>query len=287
MLIAMSSPQSIPREKTIAFLAAVSRHAASALIGTACGIASFFGLSGPGASASAVAPAFVAPLPSPLRVLRGFAPPARPWLAGNRGVDLAASTGEPVFAAGAGTVLYAGLLAGRGVISVDHGGLRTTYEPVDPLVSVGAAVSAGQLIARVSAVADTCGPPGTCLHWGAIRDGAYIDPMSLLPGPSAVRLLPIWSDTLNPSANTAPSPTTEAPVEHAPNAGKSNTERAFLTPNAVAAPGRTPAPSTGPRRGSPAGAIGKAAPLAGGAGAAIFGLVSLRRPRARAERTDA
>ena len=65
-------------------------------------------------------------------VLRGFDPPDQPWLAGHRGVDLQADPSSLVRSAGAGVVVFAGPLAGRGVVSVDHpGGLRTTYEPVD------------------------------------------------------------------------------------------------------------------------------------------------------------
>jgi len=51
------------------------------------------------------------------------------------------------------------------------------------------------VIGAVSAVADGCGPPGECLHWGAIRGDVYIDPLSLLALPK-VRLLPIWTDGL-------------------------------------------------------------------------------------------
>src|SRR5688500_11978557 len=65
------------------------------------------------------------------RVVRRFDPPPRPWLPGHRGTDLAAAPGSVVRAAGAGTIVFAGQVAGRGVVSVAHsGGLRTTYEPV-------------------------------------------------------------------------------------------------------------------------------------------------------------
>src|SRR5512135_2618986 len=59
------------------------------------------------------------------------------------GVDLAASPGARVLAARAGVVTYAGQLAGRGVMAVSHGTLRTTYEP---MVHVGEEVLAGQPI---------------------------------------------------------------------------------------------------------------------------------------------
>ncbi|MFP5282949.1 MAG: peptidoglycan DD-metalloendopeptidase family protein, partial [Actinomycetes bacterium] len=69
------------------------------------------------------------PLAGAIEVVRPYAPPARRWEAGHRGVDLAASPGDPVLAAAAGTVTFADRLAGRGVVVVSHGALRTTYEP--------------------------------------------------------------------------------------------------------------------------------------------------------------
>src|SRR5690606_20733419 len=79
-------------------------------------------------------PAWVWPLTPTPRVERRFDPPSHPWGAGHRGVDLAGAVGQPVRSAGTGVVVYAGLLAGRGVVSVSHGALRTTYEPVAPTV---------------------------------------------------------------------------------------------------------------------------------------------------------
>jgi hypothetical protein len=78
---------------------------------------------------------FVWPVDPP-QVVRRFDPPPQPWLAGHRGVDLAAPPGSIVRAAGAGTIAFAGRIAGRGVVSVAHSnGLRTTYEPAIPAVS--------------------------------------------------------------------------------------------------------------------------------------------------------
>jgi len=53
-------------------------------------------------------------------------------------VDLAGAPGQPVYAAGPATVVFAGKLAGRPVVSLAHaGGLRTSYEPVEAAVAVG------------------------------------------------------------------------------------------------------------------------------------------------------
>jgi murein DD-endopeptidase MepM/ murein hydrolase activator NlpD len=107
---------------------------------------------------------------------------------GHRGVDLAAPEGSVVKAAGAGVVWFAGMVAGRPVVSVAHtNGTRTTYEPVEPLVRAGQEVRAGEAIGVV--VAGHPGCPAACLHWGLRRGNTYLDPMALL-GPSRVRLYP-------------------------------------------------------------------------------------------------
>jgi murein DD-endopeptidase MepM/ murein hydrolase activator NlpD len=129
------------------------------------------------------------PLSGPAVVTRPFAPPPRPWLPGHRGVDLAAPPGTAVRAAAAGVVIYAGVLAGRPVVSIAHaGGLRTTYEPVRPAVAVGQRVAAGEVIGALEAGHPGC-PASACLHWGARLGETYVDPLALL-GPVRVRLKP-------------------------------------------------------------------------------------------------
>ncbi|MEL4154387.1 M23 family metallopeptidase [Corynebacterium bovis] len=134
--------------------------------------------------------------PVPGAVVRAVDIPDRPWEQGHRGVDLQAAPGDPVRASAAGTVVFAGSVAGTPVVSVDHGGgLRTTYEPVVSDVRRGDVVTRGAVIGRL---ADAAALPSTArrvpgLSWGArIRDpaspdGRYIDPMSLLGRPT-VRL---------------------------------------------------------------------------------------------------
>jgi murein DD-endopeptidase MepM/ murein hydrolase activator NlpD len=126
----------------------------------------------------------------PARVVRRFDPPRRPWLAGHRGVDLAGMPFQAVRSAGAGTVVYAGVIAGRGVVSVAHaGGLRTTYEPVIPTLAVGDAVGRGTELGTLEAGHPGCAEPA-CLHWGLRRGDVYLDPLALL-GLGRVRLLPL------------------------------------------------------------------------------------------------
>ena len=136
---------------------------------------------------------WMAPLDPPLIVVRAFDPPAARWLAGHRGLDLAAADRVPVRAAGGGVVTFAGLVAGRGVVVVGHvgvaGQLRSTYEPVAPTVAVGQAVEAGDPIGVLTADGGHC-RPAVCLHWGVLRGGSYVDPLALLD-PPPVRLLPL------------------------------------------------------------------------------------------------
>src|SRR5215210_4293015 len=71
-------------------------------------------------------------------VMREFDAPSPNWNRGHRGVDLAGTAGQPVYAAAPGTVVFAGELAGRPLVSIAHsGGLRTSYEPVDSSVRAG------------------------------------------------------------------------------------------------------------------------------------------------------
>ncbi|GAB2450034.1 hypothetical protein GCM10027062_34070 [Nocardioides hungaricus] len=131
-------------------------------------------------------------LPEP-EVTRDFDPPDDPWGAGHRGVDLRGSPGQPVRTALPGRVTWAGTLAGRGVVVVDHGDTRTTYEPVTATVGVGASVAAGDRIGRLATAGSHC-PPTACLHWGWLEGDAYLDPLRLV-GAGPVRLLPLWRDS--------------------------------------------------------------------------------------------
>lgn len=127
-------------------------------------------------------------------VVARFDPPDSEFGAGHRGVDLRGSPGQQVHAALAGTITFAGTLAGRGVVVVDHVGTRTTYEPVRATVAVGAAVPAGAAIGRLEVFGSHCFP-ASCLHWGWIRnvDDVYLDPL-LLVGAGPIRLLPLWRE---------------------------------------------------------------------------------------------
>lgn len=129
---------------------------------------------------------------------REFDKPEQNWLPGHRGVDLAGTVGQAVLAAGAGIVVFAGVVAGRSVVSIDHpGGLRTTYEPVRALVAVGSRVDRATPIGTLEAGHEGC-PASACLHWGVRRESGahnrreYLDPLGLLRR-EPIRLRPLES----------------------------------------------------------------------------------------------
>ncbi|WP_327144811.1 MULTISPECIES: M23 family metallopeptidase [unclassified Nocardia] len=148
------------------------------------------------------APGAAAPISGfdwPLRprpaVVRAFDKPERDWLPGHRGVDLGGSPGQQVLAAGDGTVAFAGIVAGKPVLSIDHtGGLRTTYEPVKSSLPLGRRVIRGMPIGELQSGHDRC-PVSACLHWGLRRGHDYLDPLGLVRhGP--IRLQPLASQSL-------------------------------------------------------------------------------------------
>lgn len=130
----------------------------------------------------------------PPTVTRAFDAPSPDWRPGHRGVDLAGTPGQPVYAAAAGTVVFAGSLAGRPVVSVAHpGGLHTSYEPVEAAVRAGQPVGASTALGRLRPGHPGC-PAPACLHWGAMWGPAaradYADPVGLLAA-TPVRLKPL------------------------------------------------------------------------------------------------
>ncbi|WP_432986744.1 murein hydrolase activator EnvC family protein [Dactylosporangium sp. CA-233914] len=133
---------------------------------------------------------YQAPLDGPVTVTRGFEPPSDRYAAGHRGVDLVGVPGQTVRSAGPGKVVFAGMVGGRPVVSVEHpGGVRTTYEPVAASVVAGQAVAAGTPLGTLRP-GHPC-PDEACLHWGLRTDqNVYLDPLSLLRR-HRVRLLPI------------------------------------------------------------------------------------------------
>ncbi|MGH3332331.1 MAG: peptidoglycan DD-metalloendopeptidase family protein [Nocardioidaceae bacterium] len=180
------------------------------------------------------------PLDPEPEVVGGFAPPAERWGSGHRGVDLLGRQGQPVRAARAGRVTFAGMLAGRGVVVVSHGHTRTTYEPVTAVRRVGDQVEAGDRIGVLQTFGSHCWPR-TCLHWGLVDGETYLDPLSLL-GAGEIRLLPLFSDL--PDAGVGPSSGYGSVLPPGPE--RAQVPRAPLSPGALPTPLPPVSPAAAP-----------------------------------------
>lgn len=122
-------------------------------------------------------------LPVPgAEVAEPFRAPLDPYAPGHRGVDLAVPAGRTVVgAAGAGRVVFAGVVAGARWVTLLHAdGLRTSYGELSAIaVATGDEVAASDPVGHVGGAHGT---PGQ-VHWSARRDATYLDPMTLLDGP--------------------------------------------------------------------------------------------------------
>lgn len=122
------------------------------------------------------------------RLHRAYAAPAHEYGPGHRGLDLDLLDGTHVRAPSGGVIAFSGSVAGRGILTIDHGdGLVTTLEPVESALVPGHRVQSGAPVATLSFGGHT---PAGVLHFGVRRDGAYINPLLLLGGVPRAVLLP-------------------------------------------------------------------------------------------------
>ncbi|PVE95774.1 M23 family metallopeptidase [Microbacterium sp. TPD7012] len=128
------------------------------------------------------------PLDGVRQVVEPYRAPAHAYGAGHRGVDLAAPAGTVVLAPAAGVIAYQGTVVDRPLLTIEHhGGLVSTFEPLQSPLRPGDAVSAGDAIGVVAVGGHAT--PGT-LHLGVRLDGAYINPMILFGDVPRAVLLP-------------------------------------------------------------------------------------------------
>jgi murein DD-endopeptidase MepM/ murein hydrolase activator NlpD len=100
------------------------------------------------------------------------------------GVDYAAPTGTPVRAAADGTVVLSGWSGGYGkTVRIRHGrGLETLYGHLSRIdVTRGQHVDQGTLIGAVGATGLATGPH---LDYRTLRDGVYVNPLTIQPPPA-------------------------------------------------------------------------------------------------------
>ena len=102
------------------------------------------------------------------------------WGRMHRGMDIAAKTGTPIYAADGGKVTISGYKGALGnMVEIDHGnGVKTRYGHASKLiVKAGTKVYKGQHIANVGNTGNSTGPH---LHIEVIVNGVYKNPRSYL-----------------------------------------------------------------------------------------------------------
>jgi murein DD-endopeptidase MepM/ murein hydrolase activator NlpD len=119
---------------------------------------------------------------------RRYEAPAHRYGAGHRGVDVRPVDAGEVRAPADGTVAFSGPVAGRGILTIDHGdGFVTTLEPIDSPLEAGESVLQGAPVGVISLGGHSA--PGA-LHFGVRYRGEYINPMLLLGEVPRAVLLP-------------------------------------------------------------------------------------------------
>lgn len=124
-------------------------------------------------------------------VVKGFSPPLEKWLPGHRGVDIALPRSGPVHvvAPARGVITFSGKVAGKSDLSMKtEEGIIFSFEPASSELSAGTEVKAGERIGKVGGKSDHCND--SCVHWGARRNGVYVDPLLAL-SPLRIILKPL------------------------------------------------------------------------------------------------
>jgi murein DD-endopeptidase MepM/ murein hydrolase activator NlpD len=139
----------------------------------------------PAAPAAPRVPALRVPVGGP--VVRGFEEPAGPYGPGHRGIDVRAPVGTPVAAPAAGTVAFAGPVAGSAWVSVLVApGVVVTVGPLRR-----PAVAAGRRVAALAPLGRLAAGHGGAVHLSLRVDGAYVDPLPWLVDRPRPRLVPL------------------------------------------------------------------------------------------------
>jgi murein DD-endopeptidase MepM/ murein hydrolase activator NlpD len=136
------------------------------------------------------AASWVWPVAGQHAIVRDFHAPQTPWGPGHRGIDIAVSNTETLFAPVGGRLRFVGDVVDRGVVTIETtDGFLISMEPVTIDLPAGSVVRAGQVIGAVE--------PGhcasRCLHVGLRIAGQYVSPARFF-GYERLAVLQPWSD---------------------------------------------------------------------------------------------
>lgn len=121
-------------------------------------------------------------------IVHDWEKPDTSFSAGHRGLDLLSRVGAEVYASASGVVQYTGSIDSVPAISISHGEVRSTYQPVSAVVQVGQEVRKGELIGHLVRSGNHC-QAVSCLHFGVKRDAEYLDPKLFLANTPRVVLI--------------------------------------------------------------------------------------------------
>ncbi|MEN8172699.1 MAG: peptidoglycan DD-metalloendopeptidase family protein [Chloroflexota bacterium] len=106
------------------------------------------------------------------------------YWSGHLAIDIGVVTGDAIFAADSGVIMFAGWATGGygNVVAIDHGnGYQTLYAHLNSVnVSCGQSVRTGQVIAAGGSTGNSTGPH---LHFEIRYQGGFINPWYVLPAP--------------------------------------------------------------------------------------------------------
>ena len=127
-------------------------------------------------------------------LVKAFNPPDRPWLSGSRGVWLNLHNPQSAIESPCdGRVIYSAELAGRKVLSIDCGGILSTFVPLVTTLHSGQSVRRGEKIASVPPLGSEWTSTSTRegqIHWGAkVSRTRYINPLRMLTGHPRLKTL--------------------------------------------------------------------------------------------------
>jgi murein DD-endopeptidase MepM/ murein hydrolase activator NlpD len=142
----------------------------------------------------------------------------------HNGIDYAASSGTPVYAAAAGTVTFAGPKGANGnlVVIAHNQGFESFYAHLSRFASglkSGAKVKQRQVIAYVGTTGRSTGPH---LHFSLKKSGKFLDPASQLNGPGlpmSAATLPDYKRRVRELSAALEKLTPERPLIVAPSSG--------------------------------------------------------------------
>ena len=130
------------------------------------------------------------PVVSP--VLRGFERPESDYSEGHRGIDIGAIRGREVRSPVDGVVWFAGVVAGRSVLSIDAAdGSIVSMEPVEASVRRGDVVHGGEPVGVVNATHDDY----NAIHLGVRVNGMYVNPLDFLGNPPRIVVYDSWIES--------------------------------------------------------------------------------------------